>query len=104
MDKDLIAAFLAKGGAITKVPEGARTMSPREMKLAVGYEPDKVVVFEALLVGEDYSTFMVEERGARVADVRAKLGRAYPESRIVSIEPKGTRDARLYREAYDSDY
>lgn len=101
---DLVAAFLAKGGTVKKIAEGERAMDPRAMRIACGYEPDSVLVFECLLIGEDGQEFMVHETGGRKADVEAKLARSYPEARVRSIEPKGSRDKRLYHEAMRDDW
>lgn len=96
-DNDLIAAFLAQK-SVTRVEEGARATTDKQMKRLVGYEPEKVYVWECFLIGEDGYEFCVHERATTKAQCREILAEQYPESRVVSVEHLGARGERIQRE------
>jgi hypothetical protein len=103
---DLVAQFLSGGGKPKVVPEGQRTLTPRQLKIASGYEPEKTYKFEVFLEGEDHMEFTVIESASSKAMCREKVTMDYPESTIISIEDYGTHSANAYKraqEAYDND-
>ena len=101
---DLVAAFLARGGKIQKVESGARSMTDRQMYEAIGYEPSRLVKYEVLMMGEDYSEWMEEISAQSAKRAMEKAGEMFPEARVLSCEPLGSRGDRLYRQAMrDSD-
>lgn len=102
-DADLIAAFLAKN-SVTRVPEGARSLTDHQIKFACGYEPTRAYKYEALLMGEDGSEFATEITAMSRSRAKEILAMQYPESRVVSVEYAGTREQRLYNEALNEEY
>lgn len=83
-DSDLIREFLAKKG-VTKVPEGVTTMTPRQMREAIGWEPDKMNVYHVFLMGEDGYEWTERITATSAAKCEAKVRASWPESRIINI-------------------
>jgi len=96
-DQDLIAAFLAKN-TVTHIDDGVRTTTDRQLKRRCGYEPEKVYVYECMLLDECGDPFCVHERATSKSQCREKLAEQYPESRVESVEHLGAREERIQQE------
>jgi hypothetical protein len=95
-DKDLIAKFIAERG-VTRVPMGVRTMTERQMKEAIGYEPETMPKFEVYLQGEDGGHWMEVIAASSAISAEEKIKRLYPEAFVISVAPKGTREMEIYK-------
>lgn len=87
--EDLIAQHIAEKG-VTKVPMDARTMTDRQMKRAIGYEPEKLTIFWVTMTGEDGMEFTESLSAENEELAYQKAMESWPESRIDWIRPKGT--------------
>lgn len=101
---DLVAAFLAKGGSIKRVPEGERVLTEADLRRRLGPQPEKMPIFEVLLLGEDGQEFMWTAAARNRDDVTREARESWPEAQVLSVEPKGSREDRLYRQALNEEF
>lgn len=83
--EEMIAQFLAKGGTVTKVAEGARNMTEREVYRAIGYEPEKEQVFYILTHDECGTAETRRQKGRSKRDAEERFQSDYPEHSISDV-------------------
>ena len=97
--EDLIAQFLANGGEVKKVGTGARTLTEKQIKSAIGYEPEVVVktttIFEVQFTQETGEDACVHIEAATAQEAWDTASDDYPEWRVNSVEKAGSRAARI---------
>ena len=90
--QDMIAQFLAKGGKVTQVAAGERSMTESQVYRAIGYAPDALTV---------YYVAMTQETGEKVVEKVSARSMIAAEGIAMNRWPECQVNAVYTRHGYD---